>query len=69
MESEKINSQKMKEFLDRLDELCWEFGFEIWPTETVNYFDRNGKRPTFTVHGDGEEKVNLLYIDGDGRGK
>ena len=57
------------EFIDKIDELCFEHGFEIWPTETINKRNEDGSYPTFTVHNmETGAKENLIYIDGDGRG-
>lgn len=56
-------SKSMNEFLDRVDELCFQYGYEIKPsgdTITIN--------PTINIDGD-ELPIKLLYIDGDGRGK
>jgi hypothetical protein len=56
-------SDKMKEFLDKVDKLCWEYKFEIKPTYPVP----NNEFPTISIIGDGEA-VKLLYIDGEGIG-
>lgn len=61
-------SKKMDEFIEKVDSLCWEYGYQIWPTDKINRRNDDGSYPTFTIHGDGE-KVSLIYIDGDGRGK
>lgn len=63
------NSKEMEEFLDKLDHLCGEYGCEIWPTDVINAQNEDGSYPTFTVHGPNDEKIRLVYIDGDGRGK
>lgn len=51
-------SEDMDEFLDKVDKLCYEYGYEIIPYDHI----------TFKVIGD-KEDVRLTYIDGDGRGK
>jgi hypothetical protein len=56
-------NDKMKEFLDKVDKLCWEYKFEIKPTYPVP----NNEFPTISIIGDGEA-VKLLYIDGEGIG-
>jgi hypothetical protein len=33
---EKEISKETDEFIDKLDHLCWEHRFEIWPTDTIN---------------------------------
>ena len=53
----------MKEFLDKLDHLCWEYGYEIKPTHPVP----DDVYPTLTITGN-EETVKLTYIDGEGIG-
>lgn len=63
-------SKETDEFIDKLDHLCWEHGFEIWPTDTINSRNEDGSYPTFTIHNIGSgETVRLIYVDGDGRGK
>jgi len=63
-------SKETDEFIDKLDHLCWEHGFEIWPTDTINKRNEDGPYPTFTIHNIGSgETVRLIYVDGDGRGK
>jgi hypothetical protein len=57
-------SDKMNEFLDKVDRLCWEYGYEIHP----NNNKVNGEYDTIIVT-DGTEIVKLVYIDGDGRGE
>jgi hypothetical protein len=56
-------NDKMKEFLDKVDKLCWEYKFEIKPTYPVP----NNEFPTISIIGD-DETVKLLYIDGEGIG-
>jgi len=67
---EKEISKETDEFIDKLDHLCWQHGFEIWPTDTINARNEDGSYPTFTIHNIGSgETVRLIYVDGDGRGK
>ena len=52
-------SKKMDEFLDKVDQLCFEYGYEIYPTEeglTISIIGKN-------------EIAKVTFIDGDGRGK
>jgi hypothetical protein len=56
-------NDKMKEFLDKVDKLCWEYKFEIKPTHPVP----DEEYPTISIIGD-DKTVKLLYIDGDGIG-
>ena len=58
-------TREMDEFIDKLDALCWEYGYEITPTHPVP----DDEYPTLTINGHDGEKIKLLYIDGDGRGK
>jgi hypothetical protein len=58
-------TREMDEFIDKLDALCWEYRYEIKPTHPVPA----DEYPTLTIHGHDGEKIKLLYIDGDGRGK
>jgi len=69
MANNKAISKEMNEFIDKVDELCAEYGFEIWPTREINERNGRGEYPTFCVHGKHGEVVELIYIDGDGRGK
>jgi hypothetical protein len=63
-------SKETDEFIDKLDHLCWEHRFEIWPTDTINKRNEDGSYPTFTIHNmSNGETVRLIYVDGDGRGK
>ena len=57
-------SEKMSEFIDKIDSLCFEYGFEIHPT--IN--KPTNEEATITIIGNGE-KVKLVFIDGDGCGK
>jgi hypothetical protein len=54
-------TNKMKEFLYKVDKLCWGYGYEIKPTHPVP----DDEYPTITIVGD-DESVKLIYIDGDG---
>ena len=62
-EEYKKMSNEMKQFLDKLDQLCWENGYEIKPTHPVP----EGEYPTLTITGNAET-AKVLYIDGDGIG-
>lgn len=63
-------SDKMDEFLDKVDKLCWEYGYEIYPTEKgwTGKVNENGEYDSIAIIGN-DEIVKVLYIDGDGRGK
>jgi hypothetical protein len=63
-------SSKLDEFLDKVDKICYEYGYEIHPTVEgwTGRCDINGEYPTIAVIGNGEA-IKLLHIDGDGRGK
>lgn len=67
---EKEMSAKMEEFLDKVDALCWEYGYEIHPTIEgwTGKINENGEYDTIAIIGNGEY-VKLTNIDGDGRGK
>jgi len=60
---DQIISPEMDKFLDEVDKLCFEHGFQILPNNeesiliVADQFIRN------------EESCILMYIDGDGRGK
>jgi hypothetical protein len=73
MEDEIPIGSKMDKFLDAIDDVCYNFGFEIWPTPIPNVKDSNGKAPMIYIHGDdgkGNQIVTgIWYVDGDGRGK
>ena len=63
-------SEKMNEFINKVDSLCFEYGYEIHPTRnrwTIE-LDDNGKYKTIAIIGN-NEIAELLYIDGDGQGK
>lgn len=63
-------TEKMDRFIDAVDELCFKYKMEIWPTDKINYRDESGQYPRFFVHDIATgEKVSLIYIDGDGRGE
>jgi len=63
-------SDKMDEFLDKVDTLCFEYGYEIHPTIQgwTGKVDEDGKYDTIAIIGN-NEVIELLNIDGDGRGK
>jgi hypothetical protein len=63
-------SEKMNEFLDKVDQLCFEYGYEIWPTPEGHHkkVNKNGEYDTISIIGN-DEVQKILYIDGDGRGK
>jgi len=63
-------SDKMDEFLDKVDGLCHEYGYEIHPTihGWSGKTDEKGKYKTIAIIGN-DEVVEVIYIDGDGRGK
>lgn len=63
------NKITIDEFIDKVDSLCWKYGYEIWSTDKINKRNEDGTYPTFTIHGSDGEKKRLIYIDGDGRGK
>jgi len=60
----------LEEFLDKVDKLCFEYGFEIWPTVEgwTGILDKNNEYPTIAIIGN-DIKHRIMYIDGDGRGK
>lgn len=63
-------STKMDEFLDKVDALCFEYGYEIHPTTNgwTGKADENGKYDTIAIIGK-DETHEVVFIDGDGRGK
>jgi hypothetical protein len=71
MELNKDNkpSPKMDEFLDKVDKLCHEYGYEFWPTLEgwTGKINEDGEYPTFVCMND-KEAVKLICLDGDGRG-
>lgn len=52
---------RINEFIDKVDELCFEYKIEIVPTVV----DGNN---LIAIRGD-EREICVWYIDGDGRGK
>lgn len=56
-------NKEIKEFLDKVDKLCWEYHIEIKPTHPVP----NDEYPTISII-NGDEVIKLLYIDGEGIG-
>lgn len=59
----------MEEFLNKIDKLCFEYGYEIKPSMRISS-DINGNLfqiQTITITGNGETR-EVLYFDGDGRG-
>lgn len=66
MINDKKMSEKMNEFLDKVDSLCFEYGYEIHPTIHGFTTDENGKYKTIAIIGNGEIG-EVLFIDGDGR--
>ena len=70
MDIEKKTSEKLKEFLEKVDSLCFEYGYEIRPTIEgwTGKLNENGEYDTFAVIGNGEA-IKLTCIDGDGMGK
>jgi hypothetical protein len=67
IKNNKEMSEKMNEFLDKVDALCFEYGYEIYPTihGWTGKTDENG---TIAIIGN-DEIAEVIYIDGDGRGK
>jgi hypothetical protein len=70
MGSDKEISDRMNEFLNKVDTLCFEYGYEIYPTihGWTGRTDENGKYETLAIIGN-NEIAEVTYIDGDGRGK
>jgi len=62
-------SKKMDEFLDKVDKLCFEYGYEIHPTINgwTGKVDENGEYDSIAIIGNGET-IKVIHIDGDGRG-
>lgn len=57
----------VKDFVKEIDNLCFEHGYEIWPTTTANLRNEDDSYPTFSVHNlNTKEVTSLIYIDGDG---
>ena len=69
MENKEI-SDKMDEFLDKVDKLCYEYGYQIYPTihGWTGKRNENGEYDTIAIIGE-DEVCQVIYIDGDGRGK
>jgi ribosomal protein S27AE len=65
---DKEMSEKMNEFLDKVDALCFEYGYEIHPTihGWTGKTDENGKYQTIAIIGN-NEIGEVVFIDGDGR--
>ena len=65
-------TEKMNEFLDKVDALCFEYGYEIYPSihGWAGKTDEKGRCLTLTIMslGGNFETEEVLYIDGDGRG-
>ena len=63
-------SKKMDEFIDKVDSICREYGYEIYPTPAgwTGKTDKNGEYESIAIIGE-NEVVKLIGIDGDGRGK
>ena len=63
-------SKNMDEFLDKVDKLCWEYGYQIHPSPEgwTGKVNDKGEHDTIAIIGNGE-CVKLVHIDGDGRGK
>ena len=68
--TQKPITKKMDEFLDKVDTLCYEYGYEIYPTVHgwTGKTDEKGKFETIAIIGP-DEVQEVYYIDGDGRGK
>jgi hypothetical protein len=60
-------SKKMYDFINKVDELCFEYGYEIHTTPDgwTGKTNKNGEYDTIAIIGN-NESVKLLYIDGDG---
>lgn len=69
MKDNSVLSDKMNEFLDKVDALCFEYGYEIHPTTKgrTGEKDENGKHRTIAIIGK-DESTEVMFIDGDGRG-
>ena len=64
------SQSRLDEFLDKVDWLCYEYGYEIHPTVEgwTGKLNENGEYDTIAIIGNGEA-IKLTHIDGDGRGK
>lgn len=61
-------SKRMDEFLDKVDTICFQYGYEIRPTKEG--LTENGKLHTISIIGvENDENYKVTCIDGDGRGK
>ena len=69
MSGDKEMSDKMNEFLDKVDALCYEYGYEIHPTihGWTGKRDEKGNLDTIAIIGN-DEIGEVIFIDGDGRG-
>ena len=54
-------SPKLQEFLEKVDSLCFEYGYEILP----NPIKLDNEEQTILIKGN-DETIKLLFIDGDG---
>lgn len=65
MEEEIVFSEKMEEFIDKVDALCFEYGYQIHPTVQgwTGIPDENGRLKTIAIIGDGEVG-EVTRIDG-----
>lgn len=62
-------SKEMDDFLSKVDRLCYEYHFEIWPTEKGwTGVMTNGEYDSIAIIGHNEIH-KVTGIDGDGRGK
>nr|WP_298655191.1 hypothetical protein [uncultured Flavobacterium sp.] len=65
MKNDKEMSEKMNEFLDKVDALCYEYGYEIYPTihGWTGETDENGKYKTIAIIGNelAKEKKLIEY--------
>lgn len=59
-----MKEDKLEEFLDKIDHLCFEYQYEIQATRAYS-----GKEVLIIIDEDKNVIQELLYIDGDGRGK
>jgi len=64
--TENTPSPKMKEFLDKVNKLCREYGYEFYPTVNgwTGKTNGDGEYETFACVGNGE-KIKLVYLDVD----
>jgi hypothetical protein len=59
----KVMEDRILEFLNKVDKLCWEYQIEIKPTYPIP----DDEYPTISII-DGDKVVKLLYLDGEGIG-